>query len=548
MFCIHCGADNPNDALFCPKCGMKQSSEAPSTQPLKISTQITSPEQQSLTQQPGLGQQANVPEPAVPISRNQLWEEFGPGSSPDRPPLPANGTFSEIPQMPAPVPNLPIKSTGPETPLPAMRPPWTRVLEPRFGVLAKPLPLWATLLVITVVILGLVALQLTGSDWAAGALHVAIVTGIIGLLVALATVIRTLAGLRQLKRFIGPGLAVLILLMISGVGLTQQSTIHSLQAHNWEGQQQWGHAITEFQLAGEGAPTSNNISRVYNEWGEQFSAIQHYPEAFPKFDIVLNNYSLATAEVARAQVDKIKAYFAWAQQASQHHDYSAATMRLDALLQLTYCDANCQSQANALDATAYYNLAGLQLFAQQYDAAVTSFQTVLTRFPNSPEAQKAHGDFAKALFGQGQQQLTTSCPSAIPTYQQLSTKFADTPEGQKATTALRAPQRVKGRFAGSIPNDPSLTHFVALMRGLYTGIPSDQLSVLLSKSPQTTIANDGSFVFGPQPQGSYELAWGTNVNATGSGILSWNTARYVADVGPLCPYDFGDIYENFPHP
>jgi tetratricopeptide (TPR) repeat protein len=535
MYCIHCGAYNPDDAIFCPNCGRKQVSEALSNQPHVTSAQVTSPEQQSFTEQPTLRQQPNVPGPALPISGNQFWEAFGPGSSPDRQPLPYYAMPSEIPQMPAP-----------ETPLPAVRLPWTRVLEPRFGRLAKPLPLWATLPVIAVVILGLVVLQLTGSDWAAGALHVAIATGIIGLLVALATGIRALAGLRKLKRFIGPGLAVLILLTISGVGLTQQSTIHTLQAHNWEGQQQWQSAINEFALAGEGAPSSDNISRVYNEWGEQFSAIQHYQEAFPKFDIVLNNYSTATAEVARAQVDKIKAYFAWAQQASQQHDYSAATMRLDALLQLTYCDANCQSQATALDATAYYNMAELQLSALQYDTAVTTFQTVLTRFPSSPEAQKVHGDFAKALFGQGKQQLATSCPSAIPTYQQLSTKFADTLEGQKAATALKAPQKVTGRFTGSIPNDPSLTRVAALMKGLYTSIPTDQLTTLFYSSPQTTIANNGSFVFGPQPQGSYELAWGTTVNATGAGVLNWNTSRYVANVGPLCPYDFGNINENIP--
>src|SRR5712692_3709993 len=132
--------------------------------------------------------------------------------------------------------------------------------------------------------------------------------------------------------------------------------------------------------------------------------------------------------------------------------------------------------------------------------------------------------------------------------QQLSTKFADTPEGQKATTALKAPQRVKGRFTGSIPNDPSLTRVAALMKGLYASIPPNQLSTLFYNSPQTRIANDGSFVFGPQPQGSYELAWGTMVNATGAGVLSWNTDRYVANVGPLCPYDFGDISENIPHP
>ncbi len=553
MICIHCGAYNPDDALFCPNCGRKLSSEAPPNQQLEISARITSPEQQSLTVQPSLQQQPTVPEPAVFISENQLWEAFGTGSSPDPEHSPYHEMFSEIPQMPATQPNLPIESTGPVTPVPPVRPPWTRILEPRFARLTGPLPLWATLPAIAVIILGLVVLQLTGSDWAAGALHVAIATSIIGILVALATGLRSLAGLRLLKRFIGPGIAVLLLLITSLAGFTQQSTIHSLQARNWEGQQQWQTAINEFQLAGKGAPTSDDISRVYNQWGEQLSAIQHYQEAIPKFDIVLNNYSLATAEVARAQVDKIKAYFAWAQQASQQHDYSAATMRLDALLQLTYCDANCQSQANALDATAYYNLAKSELASQQYDSATQDFQTVLTRFNGSPEAQQLHPDLAQSILGQGQQQLASDCSSAIPTYQQLSTDFGDTPAGQQAIKVLHAPQPVTGHFITSIPNDPSLTPIAILAKNLHGGISHDQYLQAITGAPTAKIQSNGNFSFKPMQQGTYDLVWGTS-RSDGSYSFTFtsysidNSPVYVATVGPLCPFSFGDINESIPTP
>ncbi len=105
----------------------------------------------------------------------------------------------------------------------------------------------------------------------------------------------------------------------------------------------------------------------------------------------------------------------------QQHDYVAATKHFDDLLNLSYCSSNCQTQAEALDAASYYSLAELRLAAQQYTEASSAFQLILTRFSDSPEVQKLHGEYAKSLWGQGQQQLTNSCSSAIPTYQQLST-------------------------------------------------------------------------------------------------------------------------------
>jgi tetratricopeptide (TPR) repeat protein len=386
-------------------------------------------------------------------------------------------------------------------------------------------------------------------------MRMGMVAGILAGVVLLAVIVRTLLGMasransRRVGQFVSAGLSFLLLLVLCLIGLTQQSPLHRLQAHFLEGQQQWQTAINEYQLAGEGAPTSENIARVYNEWGEQLSATQHFQEAFTRFNIVMNNYGSATTGVALAQSDTIRAYLGWGQQASRQQDYAAATSHYDALLQLSYCTASCQSQANALDATAYYNLAESQLANQNYSSAVTSFQTLTSRFASSPEGHQVHADYAKALLGQGKQQLSTVCLSAIPTYQQLSSQFGDTPEGQQATKALQAPQGVKGRFISPVPNNPSLVPMAALVQGLHVGMTSGEFFPLLSGSPTVTIQRDGSFSFNPLKQGTYDLVWGTN-NVDGSQLYYYayrgNTLVYVAQVGQLCPYDFGNISDPIP--
>jgi tetratricopeptide (TPR) repeat protein len=420
------------------------------------------------------------------------------------------------------------------------------------------MPIWALIGCIVVVVLVLVVLQLTGSDWAAGAQQMGIVAGVLALVIVLVTVVRLLLGMdansnsTRLIRLVSAGLAVLLLALLCLVGLTQQSAIHGLQAHAWEGQQQWQSAINEYQLSGEGAPTSENIARAYNGWGEQLTSQQRYQDAIAKFNLVLTSYGSANAGVARARSDTTTAYLAWGKQALQQHDYTAATNRFDTLLQLPYCTTSCQSQANALDATAYYNMAESQLAAQQYLNAVNNFQTVISRFASSPEAQKSHPDYAKALLGRGRQQLSDACPSAIPTYQQLSKQFGDTPEGQQATSALKAPQPVKGHFVTTVPNSASLRPVAALMHGLYRNMPDALFFQMLSSAPKVTIQSNGTFSFPPMSQGSYELAWGTDRSDGAQSYISYfhsdGSAAYVATVGPLCAYDFGDINESIPTP
>ena len=565
MFCIQCGNYNPDNAAFCGGCGSRlekgtnpppfmptggvpssSGASSPAGEYIPIVQEV--PQTQDVPPN-GYGTSQSYPPPTYPTNdRYRSAEVFGgPQPSFTGQSAPSIENYHNIPQMPTTPPY--VYPQAPPTPPPVVRQPW-------YKSLSKPMPIWALIVSVLVVVLILVALQVTGSDWAAGAQQMGIVAGILALVVVLVTGVRILFGMAaksnptRLLQLVAAGLSILLLLLLCLVGLTQQSTIHSLQAHAWEGQQRWQSSINEYQLAGEGAPTSENIAQVYNEWGEQLNSQQRYVVSIAKFNTVLTGYGSASAGVARAQSDTITAYLAWGQQSSQQHDYKAATSHYDALLQLSYCSTTCHSQANALDATAYYNLAETQLAAKNYADAITNFQTVVSRFSSSPEAQKLHRDYAKALFGHGQEQLTSaSCSSAIPTYQQLSTKFGDTPEGQQATSALKAPQPVKGHFVTSVPNNSALTPMAALVQGLYVNISTDQFFSLLGASPTTVIQPDGSFSFKSMKQGTYDLVWGTD-NSDGNQLFyithRGNALVYIATVGPLCPYDFGDINEPIP--
>jgi hypothetical protein len=496
MICNQCGSYNPDTAAFCGKCGGQ----------LKAAM-------------------SDAPEPA--------YLEQAP---------PTINNYQTGPQMPS------FQSVTPSTP--SSKTPW-------YKGLSKPMPIWALIGSILLVTVLLVLLLLSGSDWATGAMRVGIVAGILALMILLITVVRmnmgkaTKSNPTRLIQLISTILVILLLSLLCLVGLTQQSPIHNLQAHSWEAQKQWQSAINQYQSSGEGAPTSEDIARVYNLWGEQFTSHQQYVEALAKYNIVLTYYSSASEGVARAQSESITVYFAWGQQASQQHDYMAATNHYDVLLHLPYCAATCRIQASALDAKAYYNLAESQLAAKNYPAAINNFHILVSRFANSTEAANAHRDFAKALFGEGEQQLKGAvCSSAVPTYQQLSAQFGDTPEGQRATSALRANQPVKGHFISAIPNNPSLTPIATLIQGLNHNMPDSQFFQLLNAAPTAQIQSNGDFVFSPLPQGTYGLAWGTNQSDGSKHFqFAYNTdgsSTYIAKVGPLCPYDFGDLNETIP--
>lgn len=441
--------------------------------------------------------------------------------------------------------------------------PPTPAKEP--SMLIQPMPAWMFITSVIIVASVLAALVFfTGSDWAAGAQTSGTIALVLGVLLLIAFGVRSALGMlastntHRRAQVLSAVLLALLLFAFGGFGLAGQNSIHVLQAHAMEAQQNWPVAINEYEASGQSAPASTDIARTYDGWGKQLTGKQQFSDAIAKFDTVIRDYSQATLQVAQAQKDEIAAYQSWASLALQQQKYQDATSHYDELLDkklnnTAVCDSACQNTISALDATAYYNLAEKQYHqavsqpsAQAYGDAVASFQKLTTGFPNAPEVQRAHGDYARALLADGKANLTTTCSNAVTLYTQLSTSFSDTAEGQEAAVALKQPQPVKGHFTSSIPSGAN-TPEVGLVQGISASMSSNAFYAILAKSPVQRVKSDGTFSFSPIKQDTYYLVWGVSNSSTGS-VVFLVGQRYAATVGPLCPFDFGDIGETFPTP
>lgn len=610
MICANCGANNPQESAFCGACGSRLGSASgpveasplvPVTPPAMAGGDDTptlraTPEslggalqqpapQMIVSQQPAQDWSPAVPPAQTPATPSQGWSS-GPAypaqpasaqnwsSGPAYPPAATSGT--EFPAGVYPTPGAAFTSGAypPGTPAPGAQgsgvypgqqsqPGWAgypgqvalpATKEP--GGLIKPLPRWAFISSILVVALLLaILIFFTGADWSAGAQTAGIVALVVGALILIAFGVRAALGLlaqtnvHRRSQVISALLLALLLFAVGGIGLTQGAGIHAVQARFLEGQQKWQLAINEYQASGQSSPVSDDMARTYVEWGEQLSSQQppsdrQYSDALGKFDMVITTYTQAPTQVARAQKDVVTTTLAAGAFDSQSKNYAGATHYYDALLGQAYCTASCQAQTDAVDATAYYNLAEQSLTAQKFTDAVAAFNTLTTKFGNSPEAQKAHADYAKALWGQGQAQLTSACSSAVATYQQLATNFSDTSEGQQATTALKQPQPVMGQFTSTIPSGTN-TPEAGLVQGISANMSSNAFYAILAKSPVVTVQSDGKFQFRPLAQGTYYLVWGVT-NSADNQVVFLVGQRYPATVGPLCPFNYGSISENFP--
>jgi tetratricopeptide (TPR) repeat protein len=419
--------------------------------------------------------------------------------------------------------------------------------------LINPLPRWAFITSIVVVTLILVALVFfTGSDWAAGAQTSGVVALVLGALLLVAFGVRSALGLllqtnvHRRSQVISSLILIVLLFASATIGLTQQLDIHNVQGHSLEGQKNWQSAINEYELGGQGQPSSEDIARTYNEWGEQLLSQQQYNKALTQFTTVIENYDQTTDQVNQAQKDAVSTYQGWGNQAMQQQAYSNAAKHFDDLLNQSYCATACQSQTSADDAGAYYDLAEQQLAAQNYASSVAAFNQLTSRFTSSSHAQSAHADYAKALWGEGQQQLTSTCSDAVTTYKQLASQFSDTSQGRQATTALKQPQPVNGTFTSTIPSGSNIP-MVSLVQGVTSTTSSDQFYAILNKSPLVNVNADGSFSFKPLAQGTYDLVWGVENQSDGQ-IEFFVGTQYPATVGPLCTFSFGNIDEKFPAP
>ena len=454
------------------------------------------------------------------------------------------GIFSEQSGQ-YPYPYTPTLGQPFQTPVPAPQ---------KISSFARPFPLWVLIVGALLVLALLGVLQATGSDWADGAIHAAIgaVSIAVGFLLLMG--LRTILGManpanaNRQRQYIGAALVVVVLFAYSGLDLIGQTSLHMLQAHFLEGQQNWQQALNEYQLSGEKAPSSAELARVYDEWGEALTQSGQYVDAISKFNITIGDY-VTPVESARAQKDEVNAYLDLGKQFMSTNDYSNAVKRFDIALGLTFCHTECQNLITPFDATAYYKLARAQLDNGQYNNAVDNFETVQTRFATYPEAKQVHSYLATALLGKGKQERTTLCSSAIPTYQQLAKNFADTPEGKEASSELGKPQSVTGHFIQPLPTNGIA--MVALVQNFSTDLTAEQGFAIIDSSPNVLIHNDGTFTFPSVNQGTYALVWSVDF-FDGSRVYIFyyrkndpaKSAYYVANVGPLCPVDIGDIAES----
>jgi len=487
-----------------------------------------------------------------------------PGFPPAYPPTPTPGLAYSSGFYPAPTPQVGSPVSGVYGPLYQSQPsqpgwgayPGTPGVFPQAtpqgpSKLIRPLPTWAFITSILVVAIVLAALVFfTGADWAAGYQTAGLVALVVGVLVLIAFGVRAALGMlaatnpHRRSQIISAILLALLLFVFGAVGLTQPTAIHAVQAHFLESQQKYSAAIQEYEAAGQSAPSSEDIARTYDEWGESLVSQNQYNSAIGKFNTVMSSYTQAIPEVTRAEKDAVSAYEAWGTYDSQHQNYAGATQHYDALLNQTYCDSTCRTQANNADAVAYYNLAEQLLHKGQYASAVAAFNQLTTRFGDSSSAQKAHADYAAALWGEGQQQLTSACSSAVSTYQQLATQFSDTSQGQEAATALKAPVEVKGHFTTTVPAASTQPVVILGTSDMTNNTTIDQFTALYTASPHTQINSDGTFDLPSVKPGSYQFIWGTLNDPDGFIRVAW-LPNHVA-IGALCTYDFGDIPQTIP--
>lgn len=433
----------------------------------------------------------------------------------------------------------------PPMPAPVAKPP----KQP--GRLARPLPLWAFLGGLGLLIVLFVVLHLTGSDWAAGSAHASGAALLLGILLLIALAVRLGDGMASIlnktrvRQAITSAIIIVVLFIYSGVAFSIQPSLHIAQAHSLENQQQWQSAIDEYTQGGERAPDGVDLARTYTSWGLALNKSQHFNEALTKFATVIKDFTASPAqdELHRAQAGDIAARIGLSRQSLDAKDYDGASKNLDIVLELPYCDNACQTQASALDATAYYNIGEGKLQSQDYESAVNAFDKVLSKFSSAPEATQLHGDMAKALLGMGKQERSSSCSTAIPTYQRLAKEYGDTGEGKSAQNDLNAPQDVTGHFTNIEPDVPF--NQIGLTNGLKGGMGKDDLFAKWDAATKTDIQGNGNFAFHGIPQGSYDLMWYANNGTYEYAEFIYHQVSkeptFVAQVGPLCPVDMGNI-------
>ena len=226
------------------------------------------------------------------------------------------------------------------------------------------LPVWFTGGVAALVVVGLLLIWLTGSDWGNGSLRLGIAALVVAVVVLVGFTIRVRQGYRASSTMNLGIAAVLILIIIGAAGIALVNPLHKAEGNSLDSSQQYLSAINEFKAANDTA----DVAHTYNDWGEHLMSLKNYQGALDKFTIVLNSYKNVPDEVDRAHADAATATYAIGQEQETGGD--------------------CQT-------------------------AATTYQDLVKNFKDTPEASKAQGELKKPQTVTGQAiSIQTQQPAA----------------------------------------------------------------------------------------------------------------------------------------
>ena len=280
--------------------------------------------------------------------------------------------------------NMPLVGAPPTFPLLRREPFDTR----RF--LIGGIPLWAGLVALIAAVathgVGVFALH---KDWADSAWSAAFVAlAGVGIIVVAGIVLLALRRFQWLTL----GLSTLLLVTLSASGasvLTNQPTIHRLQAHALENDKQWQASIHEYGLAGERPPEAPDTARVHLEWGEQLLQEKKYRDAINLFYQASNDVDSSAAVSDRSLSDLYTAYKAWfATHASDVPNLEVGRF-FETYLSLLSCPEVCKLEAKELASQAFYAHGSAALAQGDCSVAAFEYQHLVDMYPGTVSTQKA---------------------------------------------------------------------------------------------------------------------------------------------------------------
>ncbi len=393
---------------------------------------------------------------------------------------------------------------------------------------------------------------LAGGDWAHGGLAAGVDALLLAGAVAAGSGVRYWLG-RRSSGYVKLASALLLGLVILGGGsLALSHRLHYIQGQTAERTGAYALAVAQYKLYGEAAPNAPDVAHADTEWGEQLMAQKHYADASRVLSEALTSNPKDAALMARASQDLYNVYSTWLSGGGDGMPYGDAATFFASYRTSSACDAPCQTTAAGLEAQTRL-LAGAQLAAVgNFAQAIIEFDTIQAQFPNTDYAAKAHTTGAQVYLAYGQQLLKdpNTCKgevsgsqtlaqqyqTLIVTFQTLTSKYGDTPEGQTGVTLMAAPQPVSGTLTGYPSTNPTPS--------IHLSKTVDQSSLYFSNNYNSAVdAKSGAFSFAGVTPGDYnlhterDLGYKVEIHI----IHSSSGNLYNIHVGALCPLNLGNI-------